>query len=240
MMTHPPKKRATGRARDDVPPATQRPFATALGKGSELGRALAEQASRRGSPAPSAARPSRPSTDRCADDAVSFAALVHGVRALGGRAPVIARPHDPAPPSPATPPRASTMAALLADELRFDVTDDGRTIDGRRIDTDPRELRRLRQRRYPVDGTLDLHGHTVATARPLVEQFVRARRSQGDRAVVVVHGRGSHSASGSSVLRGELAAWLSQGPAAREVAAFTSIGGEPGEHAALFILLAKR
>jgi DNA-nicking Smr family endonuclease len=239
-MAQTPKRHAAGRGRDDVPPATQRPFATALGKGSELGRALAEQASLRGSTASSAPRPSRPKTDRGTDDATSFAALVHGVRALGGRAPVVARPIEPAPQASAMRPAPSTMAALLADELRFDVTDDGRAIDGRRIDTDPRELRRLRQRRYPVDGTLDLHGHTVATARPVVEQFVRARRSQGDRAVVVVHGRGSHSASGSSVLRGELAAWLSQGPAAREVAAFTSIGGEPGEHAALFILLAKR
>jgi DNA-nicking Smr family endonuclease len=179
-------------------------------------------------------------SEREGQEATSFAALVHGVRALDGRAPALAQPIEPAP-APAAPPRpTTTMASLLGDVLRFDVTDDGRTIDGRRIDTDPRELRRLRQGRYPVDGTLDLHGDTVATARPRVEQFVRARRAQGDRAVVVVHGRGSHSASGSSVLRGELAAWLSQGPAAREVAAFTSIGGEPGEHAALFILLAKR
>ncbi len=139
-----------------------------------------------------------------------------------------------------SPPAVDVAQLLLGAAERFDVIDDGSSLEGRRVDTDPRELRRLRQRRYPCDGTLDLHGHTAASARSAVESFVRRRRQQGDRAVLVVHGRGSHSAGGVSVLRGEIAAWLSQGPSARDVAAFVSLPDASGGHGVLFILLAKR
>ena len=107
--------------------------------------------------------------------------------------------------------------------MRFEVSDDGRTLEGRRVDLDPRELRRLRRREHAVDGRLDLHGMTADEARTALEAFVQKRRAEGDRVIVVVHGKGKHSPRGISVLRGEIGAWISQGRAARDVAAFTSI-----------------
>ena len=77
-------------------------------------------------------------------------------------------------------------------------------------------------------------------ARTNVERFLTRRRSEGDRAVLVVHGKGKHSAGGSAVLRGEIGAWLSQGSSAREVLAFASIPEHDGPSGAVMVLLAKR
>jgi DNA-nicking Smr family endonuclease len=123
---------------------------------------------------------------------------------------------------------------------RFEVQDDGVLLEGRRVDVDPRELRRLRTKRYPVDGKLDLHGMTVACARRTTLEFVAKRRSQGDRVVEIVHGKGSHSPRGEAVLRGELGAWLSQGIAVKAVLAFVSVVERGDESGAVLVLLAKR
>lgn len=143
------------------------------------------------------------------------------------------------------------LAAFVSEAIRFEVLDDGGALEGRRLDVDPRELRRLRQLSYAVDGKLDLHGHNVASARQAVERFLARRRSQGDRAILIVHGRGTHAPRGDAILRGELGAWLSQGEAARHVLAFASVSDNPRrsrrveqdgsiDSGAVFVLLAKR
>jgi hypothetical protein len=53
-----------------------------------------------------------------------------------------------------------------------------------------------------------------------------------------VHAGDSPSPDGERVLRGELAAWLSQGRAAREVAAFASEEGAGAQREAVLVLLA--
>jgi DNA-nicking Smr family endonuclease len=134
------------------------------------------------------------------------------------------------------------MRSLVADGLRFETVDDGDHLEGRRLDVDPRELRRLRRGAYVIDGKLDLHGLGVDEARLAVEAFVKKRAADGDRAVLVVHGKGTHSPRGHAVLRGEIAAWLSHGRAARHVAAFASVrdDADDGRGAgAVLVLLAR-
>lgn len=131
------------------------------------------------------------------------------------------------------------LEAFVAEGIRFEVIDDGESLEGRRLDVDPREIRKLRQLRYALDGTLDLHGLDAAEARAKVESFLRRRRLQGDRAVLIVHGKGKHSPRGQAVLRGEIAAWLSQGRAQRDVAAFASVHDRDGGTGAVCILLAR-
>jgi DNA-nicking Smr family endonuclease len=233
-------------------PLDQRPFESALGPRSEIAErvrsatktpnAMTRPEHARSGQAPRSAdsHSTKPTTDQ-----EYFASLMHGVAPLSGaraRAELVRSTGEE--PLPTLPPASAVApdlaSALLGDALRFDVLDDGTTLEGRRMDADPRELRRLRQRRYPIDGSLDLHGKNAANARRSVEEFVRRRRQQGDRAVLLVHGRGSHSPGGTSVLRGELAAWLSQGSVARDVLAFASVPDASGAHGALFVLLAKR
>ncbi len=169
-----------------------------------------------------------------------------GVRPLGEdratRVPLSTDKVDVRTPAPAQDLDADARVALqmlVANGARFEVLDDGERIEGRRLDVDPRELRRLRRGAYSIDGRLDLHGLTAGEARRLVESFVRKRRGDGDRVVALIVGRGNHSPRGIGVLRGEIAAWLSQGPVAHHVAAFASAPEDEGGPGVVLALLAR-
>ncbi len=219
-------------------------------------RAKAARAGHEKAPAPAPAKraskppPARPTTDVAVKPSApqeSFAAYMTGVQELptkSRRLPKTASSIDKGAthahaPDPREDEARARLRALVSDGLRFDVSDDGRLLDGRRIDVDPRELRRLRKGAYGVDGKLDLHGLHADEARATLEAFVKKRASEGDRVLVVVHGKGSHSPRGHAVLRGEIGAWLSQGKVARFVAAFASVPDEDGFSGSLFVLLAR-
>jgi DNA-nicking Smr family endonuclease len=97
----------------------------------------------------------------------------------------------------------------------------------------------MRHGEVPVDATLDLHGMRSEQAREAVERFVRDRRTKGDRVLVIVHGRGRNSPAGQSVLRGELAAWISEGVAGNHVDAFLTAPPDHGGEGAMSVLLAQ-
>ncbi len=169
-----------------------------------------------------------------------------GVRSLedqrATRVPLSGEKVEARAPAPVVDLDADARAALqmfVANGARFEVVDDGERIEGRRIDIDPREVRRLRRGAYSIDGRLDLHGLTAGEARREVESFVRKRRGDGDRVVALIVGRGNHSPRGIGVLRGEIAAWLSQGPVAHHVAAFASAPEDEGGPGVVLALLAR-
>lgn len=217
-----------------------RPFA-ALGPSKKGRGGKAKLAKVEPAPSPPAPTPSPTTAD-------TFALFMAGVRTLDGEAKRIPRtaseldheastrgvPHE----DPDAEARAK-LGSLVVSGLRFEVSDDGTFIEGRRTDVDPREVRRLRRGEHGVDGRLDLHGMTAAEAHAAVDAYVRKRRTGGDRVVLIVHGKGSHSPRGVGVLRGEIAAWLSQGHAARDVAAFSSAPEDEGGTGALLVLLAR-
>lgn len=160
---------------------------------------------------------------------LTFASAMRGVRPLDPKVVRVAMPCDDDEAA------AATLRSLVMAGLTFEVIDDGAALQGRRIDVDPRELRRLRQEHYAVDGTLDLHRHTVSEARHAVVAFVARRAREGDKVVAIVHGKGKHSIAGESILRGELGAWLSQGDAARHVHAFASVVDPDGASGRLLV-----
>lgn len=180
-------------------------------------------------------------------DAETFAIYMAGVRALEDtktRIPTTASRIERAAqgPLPAVDPDAvarDDLRSLVTEGIRFEVSDDGTHIEGRRVDLDPRELRRLRRGAFSVDGRLDLHGMSATDARAAVDAFVKKRSAEGDRAVVIIHGKGTHSPRGIGILRGEIGAWLSEGRASRHVAAFTSATDDEGGGGALYVLLAR-
>jgi DNA-nicking Smr family endonuclease len=181
-----------------------------------------------------------------------------GVRALddrrAGRIPLTASrleraaPDAPAPRDPDADARAR-MQSLVVEGLRFEITDDGERVEGRRLDVDPRALRRLRRGRCAVDRSLALHGRRADEACAAVEAFVRQRCEGGDRVIALIHGEGAArplgraeagpEAPGPRALRAELAAWLSRGPAARHVAAFATASEQDGGPGTLLVLLAR-
>ena len=180
------------------------------------------------------------------EDSASFALYMAGVRALDDKATRIplsanrleraAKGSLPAPDADA--PAREQFQALVVEGIRFETSDDGERIEGRRIEVEPREVRRLRRGQYTVDQQVDLHGLTAFEARKAMETFIEKRRKEGDRVLRIIHGKGAHSPRGVSVLRGEIAAWLSQGPAKRHIAAFaTAPDGEGGAGALLVLLM---
>jgi DNA-nicking Smr family endonuclease len=196
-------------------------------------------------PAPQAVPGAQPPPQRV--DPETFAIYMAGVRVLEDRVnriPTTASRVERAaqPKGPTADPdddARARMRSLVVEGIRFETTDDGDRLEGRRLDVDPRELRRLRRARYAIDGTLDLHGLHREDARAAVEAFVRKRQADGDRVVAIVHGKGNHSPRGYAVLRGEIAAWLTQGRVARQVAAFATAPDAEGGAGAVLVLLAR-
>ena len=129
------------------------------------------------------------------------------------------------------------LRALVEDGVRFEVSDDGHRVEGRRVDVPPDMLRKRRRGNLPVDARLDLHGMGAREARGQLELFLRTMRARGERCVLVIHGKGSHSPQGLGVLRGEIAAWLSQGASSVHVAAFTTASEGDGGEGAVYVLV---
>ena len=217
-------------AAKDAAPAPRAKPAAQKGAPSKPGKAAAA-ASKAGEPA--------------VTEAETFAIFMAGVRALDDKATRIPRSASRVEKAakgtlPAVDPDAPARAelrALVAEGIRFETTDDGERIEGRRVEVEPREVRRLRRGHYTVDQQLDLHGLNAADARKAIELFVEKRKKEGDRVLRIIHGKGGHSPRGVSVLRGEIAAWLSQGSAKRHIAAFATAPPEDGGAGALLVLL---
>jgi len=241
------KKATESKAKAPKPEPFYRPFSkikAADGKKPAGAEPAPKRAKRTASKPPAQAEePAAPPVDPD-----TFAIYMAGVRALpGDRAHRIPRTasriekaaQGGAPREDADADARARMRSLVADGLRFETVDDGERIEGRRLDVDPRELRRLRRGQFAIDGKLDLHGFGALEARQAVDAFVKKRAQDGDRVVIVVHGKGSHSPRGHAVLRGEIAAWLSQGRSARHVAAFATAPDEHGGTGAVLVLLAR-
>ena len=253
------RSKGTKAAVKKPPPAEPffRPFANIAAapprKPGEKAAAPAPAASAHRTPAPTLApkrAPVAPPPPPVVDDGAvreTFARYMSGVRALAGdgahRIPTTAsrveRTADGAPAEDLDAEARAQMRSLVHEGIRFETLDDGSNLEGRRVDVDPRELRRLRRAQYAIDGKLDLHGLDVQAARQAVDAFIKKRATDGDRVVLLVHGKGSHSPRGHAILRGEIAAWLSQGRSARHIAAFATAPEEHGGTGALLVLLAR-
>jgi len=67
--------------------------------------------------------------------------------------------------------------------------------------------KRVRRGRVEIGATLDLHGHTQASARQVLFSFLQSAHARGERAVIVVTGVGR---GGEGVLRRCLPDWLGE------------------------------
>ena len=69
-------------------------------------------------------------------------------------------------------------------------------------------LRKLRRGHWKIQRQIDLHGFTVAEARPLMAAFLAGCLQDGLRCVRVIHGKGLGSKNGEPVLKRKVAVWL--------------------------------
>jgi DNA-nicking Smr family endonuclease len=96
-------------------------------------------------------------------------------------------------------------------------------------------FRKLRAGKYPIDGELDLHRHTVKEARAALFAFVNRALAKGWRTVLISHGRGERSATPGRI-KSYVAFWLSQIP---EVIAFHSAIPPHGGTGSVYVMLKK-
>ncbi len=218
----------------------------AASKGKPIAPARPEPAR---SSAPRRAEPVRSSTSDLDDD-MSFHRMMSGVTPLDGggkaRVPMTTdvRPGAQRLKAAEVQARARTEAeqaiahlhSIVDDVARFEVSDDGRRVEGRRVDAPPDLVRSLRRGMLPIDARLDLHGLGAEQAQAKLLEFLRAMRSRSERCVLVIHGKGDN-VPGGGVLRGEMAAWLSQGKSREHVVAFVTARDEDGGEGAVYIAL---
>jgi DNA-nicking Smr family endonuclease len=153
----------------------------------------------------------------------------------------------PPPPAPAertvTDPDAEALAELsdlVTGVGSFDIADTVEFVEGAVTGLDRRLVRRLRGGDFAYQSYLDLHGMTAEAARHAVDQFLNRAVQQGQRCVLIIHGRGLNSKDQMPVLKHRLAGWLSRGAWARLVLAFTSARPCDGGAGALYVLLRRQ
>jgi DNA-nicking Smr family endonuclease len=185
------------------------------------------------------------------DDALALHRMMSGVTPLDGKKMRIPRSEGAfsrveldARRDVENPERAEAEAVhehlrALVGDGQFEVQDDGRRVEGRRSSVTPDVVRRLRRGLLPIDGRIDLHGMRADEARVALDRFLAEQRARGERCVLVVHGKGEHSPAGVGILRGEIAAWLSQGRAGAHVAAFATAREDDGGEGAVYVLLGR-
>lgn len=191
-------------------------------------------------PAPPPPKPVRVTAE---EEQLAFHRLMSGVTKLDqkARVPTVAPVERSLVPKTEAGARAEEVDASLrlADIARpkFEVQDDGKHAEGRVQSISSDVMRRLRRGQLAIDGRLDLHGLRAEEAKMALAEFLRKMRAQGEKCVLVIHGKGRHSAAGEGVLRGEMSAWLSQGPASASVDAFASQPDADGESGSMLVLL---
>ena len=99
---------------------------------------------------------------------------------------------------------------------------------------DRRTAQRLRRGRFPIEASLDLHGHTQASGHAALLAFLQRARGDGCRRVLVVTGRGP---DGGGVLRRSVPRWLAEPGFARHVVGYEQAGPRHGGAGALYLVL---
>ena len=172
------------------------------------------------------------------DDATLFRRLMGDARPLG---------QDPRAPDyrPKPLPRArfrrdedrDVLRESLAAEIDDLETGAGEALRYHRPSVGRRTMRRLARGGFSVQGEIDLHGMTVAEARPALREFVAVSMDRGHTCIRVVHGKGLGSCERGPILKSKVNQWLRRW---NEVLAFVSTRQVDGGTGAVYVLLRKR
>lgn len=185
--------------------------------------------------------PSRPLTP--AEEQALFEAAMADVVPLAQRVRIVtAVPPKKKPTLPVEHPDAEALRQLrklVETGEGFVLSHTAEYVEGACTWVPPEVFRRLHGGHFSIQGHVDLHGMRVATAKLAVDRFMKRSVAAGQRAVLVVHGRGRCS-PGPPVLKRKLFDWLTRGPWKRWVIAFTSARACDGGTGATYVLLRRR
>jgi DNA-nicking Smr family endonuclease len=133
-------------------------------------------------------------------------------------------------------------ATAVSEKKNFLTTGDIELLDPYHIVEFKREgvqhgvFRRLKQGKYRIEASLDLHKMTVEQARLQVFDFIREAMKLDLRAVIIVHCRGQNSRAQGAVLKSYVNRWL---PEMEQVQAYCSAQPQHGGAGAVYIMLRK-
>lgn len=108
---------------------------------------------------------------------------------------------------------------------------------------DRNSARRLRQGKFPIEATLDLHGMTREEAWNTLVGFLQRGFEQQRRCVLVITGKGrfrSEYGNSDGVLRNHLPKWLAQPPCVGWVLRHARAQPHHGGEGAFYILLRRK
>ena len=162
----------------------------------------------------------------------AFAEAMADARKLRGpgRIPVT---HAPAPG--AAPRRSGTgappvpLAVSSGATARLVIEEAGELWSARADGIDRRFTRKLAAGKVAIAGRIDLHGHTRGESEQALDRFLTSARANGQRCLLVIHGRGLHSGADGPTLRDAVRVVLTEGIHAAQVLACVtappSLGG---------------
>ncbi len=105
---------------------------------------------------------------------------------------------------------------------------------------DNRTKIRLRRGQISIEAGLDLHGMTQTEAHEKLIEFLKTSYTKGQRAVLVITGKGSRSDGQKGILRGAVPYWLNQPPLQSIIRAFDHAAPRDGGEGALYVLLRRQ
>ncbi|AJE04032.1 Smr/MutS family protein [Geobacter pickeringii] len=179
-----------------------RPFSTLKG--------FQAEPARRAEPEKKAAPPPPPVSEP--DDATLFLRAVSDAKPLAPRAAASVSPKHDAPrsaPAPAVDEGDQREFLAALSKLKLDVSfREGVPASGGMLRPLPvNRLRELKKGTIRIVRELDLHGLTREEAVQALERFVATAYRQGEKALLIITGKGNNSA-GEPVLQGAVVGWL--------------------------------
>lgn len=171
------------------------------------------------------------------DDIDEFHRAVSGAKRLRNEERV---PHERPKPKPAARFTRADEQAVLGESLEDDVDTlhhgYGEALRFHRASVGRRTMRKLARGGYSVQAELDLHGMTLAEAKPRLADFIDYSVMQGKLCVRIVHGKGLGSGHRGPVLKNAVNRWLRQWDS---VLAFVTTRQVDGGTGAIYVLLQK-
>jgi DNA-nicking Smr family endonuclease len=167
------------------------------------------------------------------EDLAAFYKAVEGVKPLTSPKKALLTP--PAAAKRILPPSLTAPSFSLNEQEEVDTVGSEAVLNYKQNGISDKTLRKLRKGQYNVEAKLDLHGMTVIEAKAAVADFLQHCLQQSIRAVLIVHGKGHHSAS--PILKNKINHWLR---GIKVVLAFCSAGSPDGNRGAIYVLLKAR
>ncbi|HVY33062.1 MAG TPA: Smr/MutS family protein [Caulobacteraceae bacterium] len=160
-----------------------------------------------------------------------WAIVAATVRPAAGRSAPAEPPHSQAPTAPGPPAPIAAPAPTVRSKPR------PAPAVSAPADIEPGRKRRIVRERDPIDRTLDLHGLDQDRARAALLGFLSHAQSQGERAVLVITGKGSR---GDGVLRRHTPDWLADPSLRPVVAGWSFAHRRHGGEGAIYVALKRR